>query len=152
MFGNEWREESPIFNPSWFGAAAPPNGSHIVEIGQWAYTPVVRDALSGTMFSHYGKGGISLTNSYGLVRAVWNMNPTPYIGRWKRDWATNKTKRDYPSGCGTYERILKIDSWMELQKSFNTAGHGFIHGLVGGSWSEAPEPAILFPNTVYPAS
>lgn len=67
---DDWRS-SPIFSSSWFGEASPDNDLHTVTDGRWAYESAMSNAWN---FS-------KIVNSYGVLRAPWNNDPTPFMTR-----------------------------------------------------------------------
>lgn len=131
-----WRS-SAVFSSDWFGEAAPTNEMKTVSTGRWAFVPAMTDA---TNFS-------SVTNSYGVLRSPWNNDPTPFMTR-------SSTVYDYennmkPSGCSEYYRALQKTSWMTLSKQLNSAAHGHLHELMGGSWNHYYAEYEL--NAMHPA-
>lgn len=114
---------SPVFDDTWFGDASPSNSLRAVASGRWAFTP--------TMSNAYGYSDV--TNSYGLLKAPWNNDPTPFLTRSSELYGyTNNLK---PSGCVEYANTLTVDNWMALSKQLNAAAHGHIHELLGGAWN-----------------
>ena len=59
---------SEVWRDDWFGNATG-SAAHVVERGRFAYQTVGRGAGGGA------------TNPYGLLRAPWNVNKSPYLTR-----------------------------------------------------------------------
>jgi len=122
-FYDAWNfRESGVFADDWLGAAAPRNGLRTVDRGRWAYTPVMTNAREFSM----------VTNPYGLLRAPWNTDPTPFLTRADMIYGL---PNDYkPSGCADYAEILRRGSWPALALALNTIAHGHLHETLGGTW------------------
>jgi hypothetical protein len=91
--------------------------------GRWAFNPTM---VGSREYSYW-------VNSYGLMRAPWNSDPTPFLTRSGDVYGyANNIK---PSGCAEYQHALKKDNWMALSKQLNSAAHGHIHELMGGAWN-----------------
>lgn len=117
-----WRN-SPIFASSWFGDLSPDNNLHTVTDGRWAYEQAMTRAEN---FS-------AIHNSYGVLRAPWNNDPTPFMTR--HDHVYGLMNNMKPSGCKEYFVALKKTTWMSMSRQLNAAAHGHIHETVGGSWN-----------------
>ena len=83
---SDWRSSS-VFAESWFGAASPDNELHTVDTGRFAFTPAMTDARA---FS-------KIFNSYGVLRAPWNNDPTPFMTRHDHIYGFMNNLK--PSGC-----------------------------------------------------
>lgn len=119
---NDWRQ-SKIFSSSWFGDASPENDLHTVTEGRFGWTPAMTHAWN---FS-------AITNSYGVLRAPWNNDPTPFMTR--HDHVYGYMNNMKPSGCQEYHTAMKKTTWMSMSKQLNSAAHGHIHETMGGSWN-----------------
>jgi hypothetical protein len=117
-----WRN-SPVFSSDWFGEASPDNELHTVSAGRFAYVPTMFNARE---FSE-------ITNSFGMLRAPWNSDSTPFMTRSKSVYGLDNNMK--PSGCSEYAKVLRSDNWIDLAKQLNSAAHGHIHETVGGSWN-----------------
>ena len=117
-----WRS-SPIFADDWFGIASPDNDLHTVSEGRWAFVPSMTHAWE---FSE-------VHNSYGVLRAPWNNDPTPFMTR--HDHIYGYMNNMKPSGCKEYVVAMKKTTWMSMSRQLNAAAHGHIHETVGGSWN-----------------
>jgi hypothetical protein len=117
----EWRR-SYIFSETWFGNVNPDNDLHVVTQGRWAYTPAMTDARD---FSQ-------VYNSYGVLRAPWNADPTPFNTRSMEVYGLENNLK--PSGCVQYYVATQKDNWMNLAQQLTAAAHGHIHETVGGTW------------------
>lgn len=116
-----WRS-SAVFSADWFGDANPDNEMHTVTEGRFAYVPAMTN--SKQFSDQY--------NSYGVMRAAWNADPTPFMTRSGQVYGYENNMK--PSGCSEYRRSLRKDTWMSMSKQLNSAAHGHIHELMGGSW------------------
>jgi hypothetical protein len=117
-----WRM-SRVFSDSWFGNAAPLNSLHTVATGRFAFTPVMGQARK---FS-------KVFNSYGLLRAPWNADPTPFGTR--SNYVYGYENNISPSGCQEYHTAMTKDNWMAMSRQLNSAAHGHIHETIGGAWN-----------------
>ena len=84
-----WRD-SPIFADDWFGAASPANDLHTVTEGRWAFVPAMTAARN---FSH-------VANSYGILRAPWNNDPTPFMTRHRKIYGYENNMKPCARGAG----------------------------------------------------
>ncbi|KAJ8605154.1 hypothetical protein CTAYLR_000502 [Chrysophaeum taylorii] len=117
-----WRS-SPIFADDWFGAASPQNDLHVVTKGRWSF---VRSMTQAATFS-------DVHNSYGVLRAPWNNDPTPFMTRHDKIYGYENNMK--PSGCKEYAVAIKKTKWMSMSRQLNSAAHGHIHETMGGSWN-----------------
>ena len=117
-----WRE-SMVFARDWFGDASPDNDLHTMTQGRWAWTPAYIDKAN---FS-------DVHNSYGILRAPWNNDPTPFLTRSSEIYGIPNNMK--PSGCKEYAIAVRKTNWMALSRQLNSAAHGHIHETVGGSWN-----------------
>lgn len=69
------------------------------ERGRFAFVPAMVDA---TEFSQHH-------NAYGMLRAAWNNDPTPFVTR--HDHELGYTNNKKPSGCEEYRDALLVDNW-----------------------------------------
>jgi len=123
FFGaSDWRS-SLLFADDWFGEAAPENDLHTVVSGRWAFVPTMANSQEFTYW----------TNSYGLMRAPWNSDPTPFLTRSGKVYGYQNNIK--PSGCAEYSKALKKTTWMSMSKQLNSAAHGHVHELMGGAWA-----------------
>mmetsp|Transcript_34015 Transcript_34015/g.44916 ORF Transcript_34015/g.44916 Transcript_34015/m.44916 type:complete len:671 (-) Transcript_34015:267-2279(-) len=113
---------SQIFSDDWFGDADPNNGLRTVDRGRWAYVPTMTGA----------RGFSDVVNSYGLLRAPWNNDPTPFLTRSATIYGIENNQK--PSGCEQYHIALTKGNWPDLAMQLNSAAHGHIHELIGGAW------------------
>mmetsp|Transcript_19158 Transcript_19158/g.24856 ORF Transcript_19158/g.24856 Transcript_19158/m.24856 type:complete len:656 (-) Transcript_19158:256-2223(-) len=118
-----WRS-SMVFADDWFGKASPDNILHTVVDGRWAFAPA---KTSAAKFS-------DVHNSYGVLRAPWNNDPTPFMTRNSAIYGYENNMK--PSGCQEYAFAMRKTSWMSFSKQLNSAAHGHIHETVGGSWNQ----------------
>ena len=121
-YTKDW-SKSFVFADDWFGAANPANDLHTPVKGRFAFVSALANASQYTGF----------VNSYGLMRAPWNNDPTPFLTRSGHVYGYPNNMN--PSSCQTYAMAVKKTTWMSLSKVLNAAAHGHIHELVGGSWN-----------------
>ena len=119
---SDWRTSS-VFAESWFGEASPDNDLHTPAKGRFGFTTAMTNA---SQFSQ-------IVNSYGVLRAPWNNDPTPFMTRHDHIYGFENNLK--PSGCKEYYIAMKKDTWMSMSKQLNSAAHGHIHETVGGSWN-----------------
>lgn len=74
-------------------------GLHTPTSGRFAYAPAMADARE---FS-------ALHNSYGVLRAPWNNDPTPFMTRHENVYGFFNNLK--PSGCYEYSTSIKKDNW-----------------------------------------
>ena len=86
-----------------------------------------------------------VTNAYGLLRAPWNADPTPFMTRSAHVYGYPNNMK--PSGCAEFASALRSRNWNSFSQKLNSAAHGHIHEALGGSWDHdlgAPgTPAVL---------
>ena len=119
---SDW-SSSFLFSDDWFGSASPDNDLHTVVDGRWSF---VKSMVGAREYSHW-------VNSYGIMRAPWNSDPTPFLTRSGKVYGYNNNIK--PSGCAEYERAIQKTTWMAMSKQLNSAAHGHIHELMGGAWN-----------------
>jgi len=122
FYGSSDWHTSFIFSDDWFGDPSPDNELHTVVDGRWSFNYALSDASE---FSDW-------VNSYGVMRAPWNNDPTPFLTRAGKLYGYDNNIK--PSGCAEYYRALKKTTWMAMSKQLNAAAHGHIHELMGGAW------------------
>lgn len=125
-----WRT-SQVFHPDWFGDAAPDNLLHTITKGRFAYVPARPTAWN---FS-------DITNSYGVLRAPWNNDPTPFLTR--HDHIFGYYNNLKPRGCDGFAKCMEYDTWLGVAKCLNTDAHGHVHELMGGTWNHISNNATL---------
>jgi hypothetical protein len=106
---------------SWFGSSeGDPNQGNAVLDGRFGHWKIHSKATDVS----------NLTNSYGVLRSPWNVNPSPYITR-------------YRYSCGS-ETIFKTSIWEVCLKSPLYIGwyacidpmvHSWAHSFIGGIWN-----------------
>lgn len=114
---------SLIFSDDWFGNASPDNDLHTLTEGRWAFVPATANARN---FSE-------VVNSYGVLRAPWNNDPTPFLTRYCEIYGYENNMK--PSGCKEYNAAVKKTTWMSMSRQLNSAAHGHIHETIGGAWN-----------------
>ena len=118
--------ESDMFGEDWFGPANPENEKHVIDVGRWAYTPVLREART---FSN-------ITNPYGLLRSPWNTNPTAYLMRSSFVMGSfGDNQKHFPSCEQFRDTIEKAMDMKSLNFKLNGLLHGPVHLMLGGHWN-----------------
>ena len=135
-----WRT-SAVFRGDWFGAAAPANGLRALAAGRFAFAPTMANARR---FSR-------VANGYGLLRAPWNADPTPFLTRSGHVYGYPNNMK--PSGCAEFARAVRAADWASLARQLNSAAHGHVHETLGGSWhhdlgAPATPAVLLFAHSV----
>jgi hypothetical protein len=130
---NWW--ESNIFGDDWFGPCNPKDPHHVVNVGRFAYTPVMREARS---FSN-------ITNPYGLLRSPWNTNPTPYLMRYSRTMGKFGDGNTAFPTCAIFATTLSSDITLStLLQVGNGRLHGPVHIMIGGFWNTAQKVMVQY--------
>eukprot|EP00904_Undaria_pinnatifida_P008202 jgi/Undpi1/4511/HiC_scaffold_18.g07865.m1 len=119
--------DSVIFSPNWLGAASPDNDFHTISEGRWAFLPIKTDTWS------------TVHNSYGLLRAPWNTDSTPYLTR--HNTTNSKTSTSMVT-CSTYQACFDTSSLADMNNCLNGGTHGPVHILTGGEWEDPEEDLI----------
>ncbi|CAM9196291.1 unnamed protein product [Pylaiella littoralis] len=121
----DWTDfrKSAFFSDDWFGSAAPRNKDRVPNQGRFGYIPVMTNA------SEYSR----MSNSYGMLRAPWNTDPTPFITRSEELFGYRNNRK--PSGCRQYRDSYAHNDWMSFAAALGTDAHGHIHEILGGAWS-----------------
>ena len=122
QFQGRWRERSIIFSDDWFGPASSPG--KVISKGRWAYTPVMQHAASYS----------DITNGYGMLRAPWNQNPSPFLSRYQYVFETESFS-DLVT-CGNLASCFKSGSIAKLNFCMNGGTHGPLHVMIGGVWGQ----------------
>ena len=122
---------SPVFSESWFGDASPDNSMHTITEARWAFSPAMANAKK---FSQ-------VYNSYGILRAPWNSDPTPFMTRSEKVYGLENNLK--PSGCTQYYVATQKDNWMGLAQQLTSAAHGHIHETIGGAFNQNEIPRLL---------
>ena len=154
MDGGSWTE---ILSSKWFGKNDPLTGE-LVD-GRWAGTkvPLVDEKflneeglpLDGTFFpdeeaAWLAKAGNHIRSPYGLLRAPWNYNPSPYLARYNNlnristaGLPEHAVKPYVGSNCQDlrmFFQLYTVGQPLQLYlESTEDAVHGYIHFTFGGS-------------------
>ena len=124
---------SGVFSNDWFGDAECEGDDHMPTAGRFAYVPTMTDASDFSL----------IVSPYGLLRSPWNSDPTPYLTRSSLIYNIENNLK--PSGCAEYHHAMGFTTLKDLFKQLNSATHGHIHELIGGSWN--PWDSLDTPNT-----
>lgn len=115
-----WITQAEIFDPDWFGRSS--KSQRIVTEGRWAYTNV-----------EVANNKTVVYNGYGLIRAPWNANGSPYVSR-----STNEMCGRAPMAWVTctshYNLLTHYNSWYSFAWQLPYIPHGPVHAFIGGSF------------------
>merc|ERR1719230_1146009 len=94
--------------------------SEVRTSGVWAYQkiPVATDSET-------------TQNAFGLLRAPWNTDKTPYVTRYYGMYGFDEPRG--PLGCDATESCLLMSAWSDIAMCLNSQAHGHVHDLVGGA-------------------
>ncbi|EGB07328.1 hypothetical protein AURANDRAFT_65038 [Aureococcus anophagefferens] len=114
--------KNDVWRADWFGSATGSN--HAVAEGRFAYqrVPAASDVAS------------SVQNPFGLLRAPWNVNKSPFVTRAHAFCDATFALDDWPS-CATHYDLAFSDataSWYGFANAASYAPHGGVHFMVGG--------------------
>jgi len=111
-----------VWGEDWFGNAS---GSkyHTIETGRWAWQKVA-------VVDHEDP---AIHNAYGLLRAPWNTNKSPFLTR-AHSMCAHETfsLTDWPSCEEHYTLAFAYASWYEWGWAVQYTPHGAVHKMVGG--------------------
>ena len=112
---------SEVWRDDWFGNATG-SAAHVVERGRFAYQTVGRGASGGA------------TNPYGLLRAPWNVNKSPYLTRAHTFCGESFSLSMWPSCAAHYNFTFHAayDAWYDYVWAAGYSPHGPVHYFVGG--------------------
>ena len=95
-----------------------------MNIGRWAFTPVLQDARK---FS-------AITNPYGLLRSPWNTNPVPYLTRYSQVLSAARARYSLTT-CDDFSAALSEYNWIgDFFAKLDGKLHGPVHIMIGGHW------------------
>ena len=116
-----WTQD--VWGEDWFGNASG-SVSHTVETGRWAFQRV------GTVDA---RGAGQVHNAYGLLRAPWNTNKSPFLTR-AHSMCEHETfaLTDWPSCESHYTMVFGYKSWYDWGWAIPYSPHGAVHKMVGG--------------------
>ncbi|CAM9474204.1 unnamed protein product [Heterosigma akashiwo] len=114
-------EHSPIFRDDWFGKMSPTNDRHIVDTGRWKFLEI----------GYSADFDFDVQNAYGLLRAPWNTDSTPYLTRYKY---VNQGSVFSTPGCSIFQQVMQKATMREINALLNGATHGPVHIEIGGQW------------------
>jgi hypothetical protein len=129
FLGTEHFHLSPVFSEDWFGALSPANDDHVIDSGRWAFTSIATVDDSLGLPTEYTK----IKNPYGLLRAPWNSNPTPYITRFDKVLGINFGGFPLPT-CSEFIDAYRHEKLGFMFSELNGLLHGPIHIIIGGQW------------------
>jgi len=113
-----------IFDSEWFGDGGSTQ-YHTIADGRFAWTKVEDNCWT---CNH---------NSYGFLRAPWNVNNSPYIQRWRT--LGGGSIWNVHSGWPTCEchlnAIRSYDTWEKFGLKIASEPHGTVHGILGGTFN-----------------
>ncbi|CAN0081632.1 unnamed protein product, partial [Ectocarpus sp. 13 AM-2016] len=122
--------ESQVFNPDWFGDASPDNSLHTVTDGR---------AISLSMLA-LQEAWDNVHNPYGLLRAPWNTDATPFVTRYDKINGVDSTDM---VTCEEFQSCFESSSIAAMNNCLNAGIHGPVHNTLGGEWNN-PEEEFTF--------
>ena len=94
-----------MFAPDWFGNSSSVSApDHVIDAGQWAYTPVKQRA---TNYS-------AVTNPYGLLRSPWNSFRAPHVTRYRKTDG-GVVERELP-GCDVFQACFRSNATSRMNQ------------------------------------
>ena len=123
---------SPPSPPTTFLPMSPSRAEHFVVTGDGRFSnlPVPKDSWEDV---DPDTGLATVTNPWGLMRAPWNTNKSPYLSRSSSSYGF-MLDTDLVPGCSSHYDVLKEEVWSGFGFSIQEAPHGSLHILVGGTW------------------
>jgi len=114
---------SPIFRPDWFGDAH--NEEFTVTEGRWAYKLKIPD----------DQWDNQRHNSYGMMRAPWNNNPSPYVQRFDEFCGLPifRFNQGWPTCYDHFDLSVNYLTFMDYIPQIQAWPHGTVHGVLGGT-------------------
>jgi len=107
---------------------------HTVTKGRWAYTRVpsiTRDA--------------EVANAFGLLRAPWNFETSPYVTRYHKSCGDNvggkgdANTNQWPTCATHHYAVSSIDSFAFFTGYMAVDGHGGVHSYIGGAGGDCDD-------------
>ena len=125
--------------------------THVISKGRWAYTETPRVVIekgatetetetetesssSSSSSRRLSSVGSHVHNAYGLMRAPWNLNPTPYLTRSGTVSAVEMWS-NLPT-CAATEQCFYSTTLSTMNECLNGATHGPVHIMLGGIWQK----------------
>eukprot|EP01034_Spumella_vulgaris_P033062 gene33062-40805_t len=137
-------QSSPIFGADMYGEMTPNNAEHKISTGMWTD---IKLPDGGKYMQSWPKKSVSLNpyvNGYGQLRAPWNNNPSPFLGRHNMTYGKVVNKNIVPS-CSEFQQAFKETQMSGLFSMINGITHGPIHIMIGGAWGQG---STLEPDSV----
>ncbi|CAM9580371.1 unnamed protein product [Ectocarpus fasciculatus] len=136
--------ESHVFDPDWFGDASPDNPLHTVTDGRWAYLSIMKARTQTKPPKQYkeisqlksAEAWDYVHNPFGLLRAPWNTDGTPFVTR--HDKINGVDSTDMVT-CGEFQSCFESSSIAKMNNCLNAGVHGPVHNTMGGEWSNPEE-------------
>ena len=114
-----------LFDDDVLSPASGDRADHAIASGRFAFTPVARAETVAA-------GAVA--NAYGLLRSPWNVNPTPYVGRYRRVLGLEDGGYALPSAAAFVAAAKSAPSLAVLTSLLNGMLHGEAHVMLGGHW------------------
>uniref|UniRef100_A0A6V1P2Y2 Tyrosinase copper-binding domain-containing protein n=1 Tax=Heterosigma akashiwo TaxID=2829 RepID=A0A6V1P2Y2_HETAK len=113
-----------VFSADWFGDGGHTE-YHTVTEGRWAWQRVEDNCWT------------CVHNSYGFLRAPWNINNSPYIQRWRTlggvsSWNVHE---GWPICEFHHFALTSYDTWDKFSLKIASEPHGAVHGVLGGTFN-----------------
>jgi len=121
-----------VFASDWFGDGGS-NDHHTFTEGRWAFTKVEDNCWT------------CVHNSYGFLRAPWNVNNSPYIQRWRTyGGASSWNLLDVWPQCEFHHSMLtSYESWEEFGVQIEKEPFNAVRSVLGGTFHGEDDYAAL---------
>jgi hypothetical protein len=123
--GGDWETlwDAEVYSSGWFGDGGH-NEYHTVTEGRWAWQTVEDNCWT------------CVHNSYGFLRAPWNINNSPYIQRWRTlgGLSSWNVHQGWPICEFHHFAITAYDTWEKFALKIASEPHGALHGVLGGTF------------------
>jgi len=129
LHGGDWDQlfEMKVFTPEWYGDGGHTE-YHTVTEGRWAWQVVEDNCWT------------CVHNSYGFLRAPWNINNSPYIQRWRTLGGVSSfhVHEGWPICEFHHFAITAYDTLEKFALKIASEPHGALHGVLGGTFHSDP--------------
>ena len=125
-----------LWSDAFFGNASG-SALHTVETGRWAFTKVA--SVGDVVDANYP--GTWAKNPYGVLRAPWNLNPSPYVTRYHKQCGHRIEASNWPT-CETHRALVyDTETLADFVPYAAYTAHAGVHLMIGGSagcesWAE----------------
>jgi hypothetical protein len=114
---DEWYY-SPIFYSTWLGEANPSTSDHSITTSRFAGVEMPDGTSYTAAWSIADEGSLSpYSNPYGYMRTPWNLNKSPYFGRYNKTY-NYESYTTFP-GCTTLQMCYDHDDLADVSLSLS---------------------------------